>query len=274
MIRIIARIKKRGAAILCRIGLNGLYWRLKKTKDSWETRMGYRLLRQYYDTGCKNHALIMGESDPRKRIALYKKMYDDAFGFIDKHFGIQAFGLGFDGRMVDENSGVFRGRIVLDYGCGFGQSTALIGKYAKKVIGLDASKVCIEAARKEYGTLANVEFVISSSVLLDIPDATMEAVYSNDLFEHLHPDDGVTHLREIYRILVKGGQYLLWTPPAEVGPSDGTKWFFPRGCGFKPICGHLKEYTGDELAALVRQVGFSKIEYPRPGQKTFLLMTK
>lgn len=274
VIAIRAGIWKWIAIRLCRAGFNGVYWYLKPTKDLWETQMGYQKLKQYYDMGCENHMALMAESSPERRMELYKKMYDEAFGFLEKHFGLQAFGLGYDEGMLAANISVFAGRDVLDYGCGFGQSTAYLSPHARRVIGLDASTVCIDLAKKAYGHLANVEFMVHQSSVLPLADESLDAVYSNDLFEHMHPDDGVRHLMEIHRILKKGGQYLLWTPAAEVGPSDGTKWFFPTGCGFKPICGHLKEYTGSELAAVVRQAGFSKIDYPRPNQRTLVLMTK
>lgn len=262
------------AAWLCRHGLNTVYWFLKPERDSWERRMGYRNLKAYYDMGCANHKALMAAGSPEERIGLYQKMYDDAFGFLEAHFGLQTFGLGFDERMLAEHIEVFRGREVLDYGCGFGQSTAYLSPHARRVVGLDASEVCIDLARKTYGHLANIEFIAHQRAGLPFADESLDAAYSNDLFEHLHPEDGLRHLQEIRRILRKGGQYLLWTPPAEQGPSDGTKWFFPTGCGFKPICGHLKEYTPDELAAVVREAGFTRIDYPRPGQRTLVLMTK
>lgn len=265
-------IRKRIANLLCRLGFNGLYWHLKMGRDEWETKLGYRRLREYYDMGCKLHTKIMREQSMEKRVALYQEMYDWCFGFLERH-GLTIC-LGFSPGFIEKKWDVFRGKDVLDYGCGYGQSTAYLAQHAKSVCGLDASSVCVEHARREYGTIANARFVVHSSPLLAFADASFDSVYSNDLLEHLHPDDALIHLKEIVRVLRPGGQYLLWTPPAEVGPSDGTKWFFPQRQGFKPICGHLKEYTGAELEAVARRAGFSTVETPQAGQDTLVLLTK
>ena len=262
------------AVRMCKAGWNGLYWHLKPNKDTWELRMGYRRLKEYYDTGCLNHRALMSEPSAERRVGLYKKMYDDAFGYLEKHFGLETFGLGFDEKILAVNLDLFRGRDVLDYGCGFGQSTEYIGKVARRATGLDASSVCIEAARKNHAGMPNVDYVLHQSPDLPFADGSLDAVYSNDLFEHLHPDDGLRHLVEIRRVLRKGGQYLLYTPPAEVGPSDGTKWFFPTGCGFPPVCGHLKEYTGKELEEAARRAGYTRVDRPNPHLQTLVILTK
>lgn len=266
------RVRKQIAVLLCRLGFNGLYWHLKLTKDEWETKLGYRRLREYYEMGCTLHARILKEPSMEKRVDLYQEMYDWCFGFLNRH-GL-ALCLGFSPTFLERNLDVFQGKEVLDYGCGFGQSTAFLSRHAKTVCGLDASAVCIDQARREFGALTNVRFVRHSSPLLDLPSASFDAVYSNDVLEHLHPDDGLIHLREVNRILRPGGRYLLWTPPAEEGPSDGTKWFFPQGYGFKPICGHLKEYTREELVDVARRAGFAGVDRPQPAWATLMLLTK
>ena len=80
---------------------------------------------------------------------------------------------------------------------------------------------------------------------------TINVVYSHQVIEHLHPDDAVTHLQEVYRVLSPGGAYICATPNRLNGPHDISKYFDREATGF-----HLKEYTTTELYGLFRQEGF------------------
>jgi hypothetical protein len=71
--------------------------------------------------------------------------------------------------------------------------------------------------------------------------------------EHLHPDDSVRQLRNVFRALKRGGTYLCITPNRLSGPHDVSREFDATATGL-----HLKEYTVTELDALFREVGFSK----------------
>lgn len=51
-----------------------------------------------------------------------------------------------------------------------------------------------------------------SAVQLNFPDATFDWVISTCVVERLHPQDVVTHLSEVRRVLKAGGKYLMWCP--------------------------------------------------------------
>ena len=76
--------------------------------------------------------------------------------------------------------------------------------------------------------------------------------------EHLHPDDAVDQLKNIYNALVNGGKYICITPNRLTGPHDISKYFDNVATGF-----HLKEYTVTELSGLFREVGFSDCSFQR-----------
>ena len=61
--------------------------------------------------------------------------------------------------------------------------------------------------------------------------------------EHLHPDDALEQLQNIYSALVPGGIYLCITPNRLSGPQDVSRDFDMVATGF-----HLKEYTISELS--------------------------
>jgi SAM-dependent methyltransferase len=87
-----------------------------------------------------------------------------------------------------------------------------------------------------------------------VPGGSVDVAYSNQLMEHLHPDDALEQLHNIYKALVPGGIYMCVTPNRLNGPHDISKHFDRVAMGF-----HLKEYTVTELCHLFQTAGFSKV---------------
>jgi SAM-dependent methyltransferase len=85
---------------------------------------------------------------------------------------------------------------------------------------------------------------------------SFDHVISDQVVEHLHPEDILVHLRTARDLLVDGGSYVLRTPHRSSGPHDLSRVF-----DFDvPVFMHLHEYTFDEIDTLARQAGYSKVE--------------
>lgn len=98
---------------------------------------------------------------------------------------------------------------------------------------------------------------ISDGVHLDRfePTDMYDIVISNNVFEHLHPDDAMDHIKSVHRILKNEGQYILKTPHQFYGPHGIEKIFgFDKSIGF-----HLKEYTFTEIFRMARKTGYQSI---------------
>ena len=102
---------------------------------------------------------------------------------------------------------------------------------------------------------ANFELILSDGSSIPLPERSVDLVYSNGLMEHLHPDDAIEQLRNIYDVLTPGGRYMCCTPHKITGPHDISAHFDDVATGF-----HLREYTVAELEDLFRRVGFSKVQ--------------
>jgi SAM-dependent methyltransferase len=92
--------------------------------------------------------------------------------------------------------------------------------------------------------------------VIPLPPNSVHVAYSNQLMEHLHPDDAVEQLRSIQRVLTPHGVYVCLTPNRLTGPHDISKYFEDEvASGF-----HLKEYTNTEVEHLFKLVGFSRVK--------------
>ncbi len=95
------------------------------------------------------------------------------------------------------------------------------------------------------------------------------SAYSNQLMEHLHPDDSLKQLQNVYRTLKPGGIYFCVTPNRLSGPHDISRTFDPVATGL-----HLKEYTVGEMDQIFKETGFLSTRiYVRFGEYFVFLPT-
>jgi SAM-dependent methyltransferase len=102
---------------------------------------------------------------------------------------------------------------------------------------------------------ANFALALSDGSTIPVPDGSINVAYSDQLMEHLHPDDALEQLRNIHKALAPGGVYICLTPNRLSGPHDISRYFDERATGF-----HLREYTATELLGIFRATGFSKVK--------------
>jgi 2-polyprenyl-3-methyl-5-hydroxy-6-metoxy-1,4-benzoquinol methylase len=148
---------------------------------------------------------------------------------------------------------------IYEVGSGKGE---LIGYLASQGYDCRATEVSRERGKKWTDDLPNLSWGISDGVHLERfePENHYDVVISNQVIEHLHPDDLVDHFRGVLKILVPGGRYIFCTPHSHQGPSD-VSWVFK--CQ-KPIGMHLKEYTYGELTQKLKQAGYQSIYTQMP----------
>jgi SAM-dependent methyltransferase len=126
-----------------------------------------------------------------------------------------------------------------------------VAKFVKKSYAVDVSN----EITKSSTTLENFQLIISDGCSVPVPPNSVNVAYSNQLMEHLHPNDAFEQLRHIYNALIPGGVYICITPNRLSGPHDISRDFDVIATGF-----HLKEYTVLELSNLFKKVGFSRVK--------------
>lgn len=110
-------------------------------------------------------------------------------------------------RFIAEAGPIPSGSRVLEIGSGKGRllQHLLASGYAAR--GVEVNPEFIADSRRLHGALP-IDQV--SGVTLPFADASFDVVMSFDVFEHIRDSDA--HLREVRRVLVRGGHYLLQTP--------------------------------------------------------------
>ena len=99
------------------------------------------------------------------------------------------------------------GMRLLDVGCGPGSITRGLAEIVApgQVIGLDMSSETLDAARRDAAArgLENLRYEIGSVYELAFPDASFDAAYAHQVFQHLRERE--VALREMLRVLRPGG---------------------------------------------------------------------
>lgn len=102
----------------------------------------------------------------------------------------------------------------------------------------------------------NFNLVIYDGYNLDqIETDSIDVVFSDQLIEHLHPEDTKFHFELVFRVLKTGGKYIFRTPHLFSGPHDISQFF-----SYEPECFHLKEWTFIEIKKLIMELGYSKFQ--------------
>jgi len=104
---------------------------------------------------------------------------------------------------------VVKGHRVLDLGCGTATLTLLIKQAhpEAEVTGLDGDPKALEIARNKVAK-SGLKITLEEGMAfkLPYPDNSFDRVFSGLLFHHLTREDKVRTLKEVYRVLVPGGE--------------------------------------------------------------------
>jgi len=137
--------------------------------------------------------------------------------------------------------------VYLEVGPGDCLTSLVMAERAEKVYAVDVST----EITKNISAPPNFSLILSDGCSVDVPKESVDVAFSNQLMEHLHPDDARIQLRNIYLALRPGGRYFIVTPSRASGPHDVSRHFDKVATGL-----HLHEYLLDELIDECRRVGF------------------
>jgi SAM-dependent methyltransferase len=143
---------------------------------------------------------------------------------------------------------------IYEVGSGAGELIAYLASFGHQC---KATEITRERGQKHLANETKVTWGVSDGVHLDQferPDS-YDVVISDQVIEHLHPDDLLAHLNGVRTILRPNGRYIFATPHYWYGPWDISSVF---RCS-RPVGVHLKEYGYRNLKNAVQSAGFRDV---------------
>jgi ubiquinone/menaquinone biosynthesis C-methylase UbiE len=98
-----------------------------------------------------------------------------------------------------------RGSTILEIGPGAGRWTEKLLLLAKKLILVDISQKCLDICQERFRTYSNIDYFLVERRLDFIDSASIDYIWSYDVFVHINPSDIEQYIRDFYRILRPGG---------------------------------------------------------------------
>jgi len=189
-----------------------------------------------------------------ERSTLYSDVYRQLFASVvdhPQHRGGTALRQDRIRRQVDYLRRMLRpSDTYLEIGCGDAGLTKAVAPFVAQAIGVDVTNELIDMADAPPA----FRYLHTDGTTFELPDGSVDLVFSNQLMEHLHVEDASEQLREVFRVLRSGGRYVCSTPNRLTGPHDISCYFRYEPAGF-----HMREYDHRALAGLFRGVGFAKV---------------
>ena len=198
-------------------------------------------------------ALKLKNAAPEERRKLYPLVYDELFARVTDHPMLtrkedpSSRAQSVEGQMRLLRPFLKSDFSFLEVGPGDCSLSFELCKFLRQVYGVDISSSITSATDAP----TNFKLLLSDGIRIDLPAGSVDFAYSNQVMEHLHPDDAQEQLKEIFRVLKPGAVYFCITPHRFMGPDDVSMYFDEVATGF-----HLKEYTHGELRTLFLAAGF------------------
>jgi SAM-dependent methyltransferase len=204
----------------------------------------------------KELASRLRNSNKHERAHLYSDLYDELFRRVPDHPQLTIKADSTKNKKVLPGLNLLRAFLnkestYLEIGPGDCALAFEVAKIVKKVYAVDVSS----EITKGLVCPDNFKLILSDGCSISVPSGSVDLAYSDQLMEHLHPEDAMEQLGNIYTALRPGGIYICVTPNRVSGPHDISMYFDDVATGF-----HMKEYTVFELAEIFRKAGFSKVK--------------
>jgi SAM-dependent methyltransferase len=228
---------------------------LRRTPREGEPRSAERL-RLHYTVERRLADRLRAARTSDERRAIFATMYEELFRLVPDHPRLLARGNlqeerthGIDWDMAQLRRFLKPGSTFLEIGAGDCELSIRVARQgASQVYAVD---ICDQT---RAALPRNVALVISTGCDIAVPAGSVDVAFSDQLMEHLHPDDALTQLAAIHRALKPRGVYVCITPNRLYGPSDISTYFDDVARGF-----HLREYSVFEIRQVLERAGFARV---------------
>ncbi|HET6540706.1 MAG TPA: class I SAM-dependent methyltransferase [Chryseolinea sp.] len=147
----------------------------------------------------------------------------------------------------------FDPKVIFDFGSGIGNSIPFFRKYfpKSKLICADISSKSLDISKKRFP--GSEEYFRIYEGGIDLPDESVDLVFSTCVFHHIDHEEHSHWLRELLRILKVNGVLMIF----EHNPSNPLTVSTVKHC---PIDVNAKLIPGRQLKSLIRNAGGRNID--------------
>lgn len=193
---------------------------------------------------------------PREqRLVLYTKLYDEMFEKVPDHPQlVQNDSESIHRENISKKAFLSRffnkNKNLIEFGAGDASFSNFISDEFKHVYAVD----CSDVLNTRYVSNNNVTRIVQDCSVKVNLNESVSVAFSSNLLEHLHPEDCVLHIKNVYTMLEDGGVYLAAIPNKCGGPHDVSRDFDDFA-----TCFHLNECTSSEIINIFLNAGFKKV---------------
>jgi SAM-dependent methyltransferase len=230
------------------LALRSARWR-GETRSEEQLREHYRVERELADR--------LRSAGRAERRVLYSAVYDELLRRVPHHPMLNAAERGERHRAVEHqlaflNAFLAPDSVFMEIGPGDCALALRAAAIVRKVYAIDVS----EQITRDVTPPRNFRLILSDGCSMPVPPGSVDVAFSDQLMEHLHPDDAKEQLRNIYESLAPHGVYICVTPNRLYGPRDISAYFDDVATGF-----HLREYAARDLRGLLAAAGFRQVHF-------------
>ena len=215
------------------------------------------------------HEKILLETDEKKRRDLYRDVYSTVHKIYGKSED-NSRKINFESKrkIVSLFSKELKDKSILDIGCGDGAFLINVENSlsTKNLAGIDISKVVLPHQQSK------IQFIESDIIDFSIKEK-FDVVVSDNVFEHIAPQDISKHIDSIKNVLEKNGTLIIMMPNRLFGPSDVTRIIdFSYTNKTQATGTHVNESTYYESMSILRKNGFRNFRtvFPFPVFRYYL----
>jgi ubiquinone/menaquinone biosynthesis C-methylase UbiE len=110
---------------------------------------------------------------------------------------------------------------VVEIGPGGGRWTEHLQPRARQLFLVDVSERVLDLCRARFAQAPNIQYRLTDRARIDVPDASIDVIWSYDVFVHINPIDAKSYFREFARVLKSQGRAVIHHPGAP--PSGGSE---------------------------------------------------
>lgn len=212
------------------------------------------------------HKEILKEHNQEKRGELYEEFYSKLLKLYGRN-AEKGFKLDDRIKMKDLQVTLFgkelKNKSIIDFGCGEGCFLMNLQRNLpnKSLTGVDV--FIPESLEKHEG----INF-IAADITNFRTEEKYDVAFSDNVIEHLHPEDAFMHIKSVFKALKPGGKFILVMPNKLFGPADITRIIDNSSSG-KVLAqgGHLNESTYTEMIEKLTEIGFTGFQTVLPVPK-------